>query len=82
MFQDAIKNVEEHLALVRRTVPLRDTDMHTRLILMEQLWANLKGYFEQIAQTGVMAEIQLRAEEERRSLLDRGIAMFRTHGRL
>lgn len=82
MFQAARAHLEEQLAAARQAVPIRDTDMHTRLILMEQMFKNLIGYFEQIAQTGRMAEIQLRQEEERKSLLDRGLAMFRQSGRV
>lgn len=82
MFQAAKTNMEAQLAQVRRSVPISDTDMHTRVILMEQLYANFISYFEQIAQTGRMAEIQLRQEEEKRSMLERGIAMFRTQGRV
>lgn len=82
IFQAARKQLEDQLAQVRRAAPIRDTDLHTRLILMEQLAANFFDYFEQIAQTGRMAEIQLRQEEERKSLIERGIAMFRTHGRV
>ena len=81
LFQEMRKSIEDQLATIRRTVPLRDTDMHTRVILMGQLWDNLTGYFEQLALTGKMAEMKLREEEERRSLMQRGLAMFRTSGR-
>ena len=81
MFQDAKMTIEGQMAHARRAVPLKDTDMHTRLILMEQLWSSLLGYLEQIAVTGRMAEMQLRAEEERRSLLDAGVSWYRKMGR-
>jgi hypothetical protein len=81
IFQAAKHDVEEKLATVRRNVPIRDTEMHTRLILMEQLWANLLGYFEQIAQTGKMAALQLEEQRKKASLLEQGIAMFRNSGR-
>ncbi len=81
LFQDARRNLEEQLAAVRRTVPIRDTDMHTRVILMGQLWDNLVGYLEQWAQTGKFAELQLREKEQQRGLMERGLAMFRTSGR-
>lgn len=82
VFQAAKAHLEGQLAELRKAAPIRDSDIHTRLILMEQLWISLLNYFEQIAQTGRMAEIQLRQEEERKSLIERGIAMFRTHGRV
>lgn len=81
MFQAAKADIEGHLAHARRSVPLKDSDMHTRLIMMEQLWGSLIGYFENIAMTGKMADIQLREAEERRSLLERGVALFRAQGR-
>lgn len=81
IFQDARKNVEEQLATVRRNVPIRDTDMHTRVVLMGQLWDSLTGYLEQLAQTGKMAEIELRQKEWQQKIMERGIAMFRTSGR-
>lgn len=81
IFQAAQKHVEEQLAFIRNRVPIQDTEMHTRVILMGQLWNLLTGYFEQIAQTGQMVQIKLREEEQRRSLIERGIAMFRTSGR-
>ena len=81
IFEEACKNIEGQLAQLRRVVPISDSGMHTRLILMEQLWGNLLGYFEQLAQTGKMARIQLEQEEQKRSLMERGIAMFRTTGR-
>ena len=81
IFVAARKNLEEQLASLRRASPIRDTDMHTRLVLMEQLMGSFFAYFEQLAQTGRMAEMQLRQEEEKRSALDRGLAWFRTSGR-
>ena len=81
VFQAARKNLEEKLAATRRSVPLSDTDMHTRVILLEQLAGHFFDYFEQIAQTGKLAEVQLRKAEEQRSAFERGIALFRTKGR-
>ena len=81
VFEAARKDLEERIAMARRSVPIRDTEMHTRLILMEQLMGQFFGYFEQLAQTGKMAELQLEDERRRRSLMERGIAMFRTSGR-
>ena len=81
MFVAARKDIEAQLAQLRRTVPIRETEMHTRLILMEQLWSNLLGYFEQIAQTGKMAELQIEERRQQQSMLERGLAIFRTGGR-
>lgn len=81
LWQEARADLEGKLATLRRTVPISSTEMHTRLILMEQLKEQFFGYFEQLAQTGRLAEIQLEQERQRRSLVERGIAMFRTTGR-
>lgn len=59
VFREACERIEESLAEQRRRVPMRETDMHTRLILTEQLWSNLKDYLEQTAQTGKFAEFEI-----------------------
>ena len=81
IFVAARRHLEEQLANSRRKVPLRDTDMHTRLILMEQLAGTFFDYFEQLAQTGKMAEMQLREAEEKRSIYEQGLSLFRQRGR-
>lgn len=59
VFREACQHIEQSLSEQRRKVPLRDTDMHTRLILTEQLWLNLKDWLEQTAQTGRFAEFEI-----------------------
>ncbi len=81
LFIEARKNVEEQLASLRRSVPIRETEMHTRLIIMEQLKESFFGFFEQLAQTGRMAELHLQEKERQRSLLERSMLMFKTGGR-
>ncbi len=81
IFVAARANLESQLASLRRSVPIRETEMHTRLILMEQLAQTFFGYFEQLAQTGRLAELQLEEKRKQQSLMERGIAMFRTGGR-
>lgn len=81
LWQEARADLESKLAQLRRTVPISSTEMHTRLILMEQVKEQFFGYFEQMAQTGRMAEIQMEQDRQQRTLIERGIAMFRTGGR-
>lgn len=81
LFLEARKNLEEQLASLRRSVPIRETEMHTRLIIMEQIKENFFGFFDQLAQTGRMAELHLQEKERQRGLLERGLLMFRTAGR-
>lgn len=81
LWQEAKKDVEGKLEYLRRSVPITATDMHTRIILMEQLWGFLTDYFEKIAQTGQIEALRLQEEQRKRSLIEQGIAMFRSGGR-
>jgi hypothetical protein len=81
LFLEARADIENKLQYLRRSVPITSTEMHTRIILMEQLWGFLLDYFEQIAQTGKLEELRLQDEQRKRTLLEQGIAMFRTGGR-
>jgi hypothetical protein len=81
LFVEARKHIEGQLAYLRSTVPISATEMHTRLILMEQLWAMLTGFLEQVMVSGRMAQMTLEQQRQQQSLLERGIAMFRTGGR-
>ncbi len=81
MFEQARGNLVAQLAQMRRQVPVTESIMHTRLILMEQLMGYFFDYFEQIALTGRFAEIKLEEDAKRRTLMEQGIAMFRKMGR-
>lgn len=81
IFQEARRNLEGQLAQLRRDVPIHQTDMHTRLILMEQLSHRFFAFFDQAVQTGGFAQVQLADEERRRSLRDQAVAMFSRIGR-
>lgn len=48
------------------SAPIIDQTLHTRLILMAQLWRAVEQWFEQIAETGKMAEIQIEQEKQKR----------------
>ena len=81
LFQEARKDLEGQMQHLRRTVAISSSEMHTRLILMEQLADRFFGFFEQLAQTGQMAELELAEEERRRGLIERGLLMFQRGGR-
>lgn len=81
MFQEFKKRVEEDLAQLRRGVSIHSTDMHTRLIEMEQIAHRFFGLFEQAIVTGKFAQVKLAEEEKRRSMRDQAIAMFSRIGR-
>ncbi len=59
MWQEAVKHIEQSLAAQRQAVPLRETEMHTRLIIAEQVFVKLQDFFQQIVDTGQMAESTL-----------------------
>jgi len=66
LFKEACEHIERSLQDRRRAVPIGESAMHTRLILTEQLWCNLKDYLTQIAFTGKWAQRQLIEEEQRK----------------
>lgn len=72
IYKEACKLIEEGLAVQRARVPLTETAMHTRLILAEQIWLQLKDHIQQTADTGkwMLVEEQ-RKEREKESLLRR-----------
>lgn len=73
LFIEMRQTIETQLAANRRAAPIRDTDLHTRLIITEQLWGNLLSFFEQVAQTGRMAEVQIQQERSLKERFMRGI---------
>ncbi len=80
-FKEARAHVAETLATARRKAPLTATEMHTRLIMMEQVAAQFFGWFDQCALTGKMAQLQLaQAEQQQKSYLE-GLKSFMTGGR-
>jgi hypothetical protein len=74
MWQEAIRHIDGSLAAQRQAVPLRETEMHTRLIIAEQVFVKLQEFFQQIVDTGQMAEITL---ANKRSALQRMADNFR-----
>lgn len=66
LYKEAWSAAEEALAQQRRKVALKDTDMHTRLIMAEQVLVSVRRYIEDVVNTGKMAEIQLRQNNSAR----------------
>ena len=71
IFQEACAYIEDGLAEQRRRVPMRESEMHTRLILAEQLWVQLKDYIQQVADTGLFAQYEIKQQEQRKSIIER-----------
>jgi hypothetical protein len=74
LFLEVRAHIEGALAEQRRTVPLRETEMHTKLIVTEQCWLNLLDYLQQIVTTGRMAEFTVAQQQ---SKIERLRAAFR-----
>jgi hypothetical protein len=81
IFAEARKDFYDKLEGARRKAPIAATELHSRLILMEQVAGQFFGYFEQLAQTGKFAELHLAQEERRRSLQQTALDMWNRYGR-
>lgn len=68
LWAEACQRIDESLAAQRRSVPLREVEMHTRLIIAEQVWDQFKSFFKEVADSGRFADLQL---QQQRSLKER-----------
>jgi len=66
VFNEAKKHVVDGINYQMSKCPIHDQTMHTRLIMMLQLWQVLEGYLQQVADSGRMADFQLAQQEEQR----------------
>lgn len=72
LFKQAREDLYGKLQSLRRAAQPTQTDLHTKLILMEQLADQFFGYFEQIAQTGLFAkDFMDQAERRNRGFMER-----------
>lgn len=76
IFIEACNKLDAELRLLRERVPMGDTEMHTRIILAEQMHAKVLDYLTAVMSSGEAADLQLR---ERRTLSER-IDYAREHG--
>jgi predicted component of type VI protein secretion system len=60
LYKEAWNATADALTQQRRKVALKDTDMHTRLIMAEQVLDSVRRHIEDAMNTGRMAEIQLK----------------------
>jgi hypothetical protein len=67
VFIAAKQAIAEGIQRQMRSVPLSNQDMHSRLIMLVQVWDQLEKYLEQIKQSGQIAQFQVVQEEERRN---------------
>lgn len=64
LFRAAWQHAEDALREQRLKCPLRDQEMHTRLVMAEQILTSVRRHIETVMQTGKMAELQLTAEKK------------------
>lgn len=76
LFVEACNSLDAELRLMRERVPIRDTDMHTRIILAEQMHAKVLDYLRAVMMGGDAAKLILR---ERETLAER-FNYAREHG--
>lgn len=76
LFVEACNHLDADLRLMRERVPMADRDMHTRIILAEQMQAKILDYLRAVMMSGDAAKLQLR---ERRTFTDR-LEYAREHG--
>lgn len=60
VFKAAWKSAEDSLIAQMQEVKMRDTEMHTRLILALQILSSVRRHIEVTLETGQMAELQLK----------------------
>lgn len=62
IFKEAWKAFEDSLRAQRIKVGIKDTDMHTKLIMAEQTLNVVKKYIEDVMNTGKLADVQLQTK--------------------
>ncbi len=70
VFKDASAAVRSGIVAQMGKVPIKDTEMHTKLILTLQLWDSLEKYLQGIVATGKMAQYQIQQEEKHRNFMN------------
>lgn len=81
LFTDARADFEARLKEARRAAPIGATELHTRLILLEQVGVQFFEYFELAVQTGKLADDQLGHDQRRQQRLAEAFAAFTATGR-
>lgn len=63
VFREACNRIDAELRMLRESVGMKDTDMHSRLILAEQMWGKLLDHLKSIMMSGNYAREQLKLRE-------------------
>jgi hypothetical protein len=65
VFKEACNRIDAELRMLRESVPMRDADMHSRLIIAEQLWGKMLDHLRSLMLKGAYAKDQLKLRETR-----------------
>jgi len=71
VFKDAWRAAEASIVEQMADVKMRDTEMHTRLILALQILNSVRRHIQTVMDTGKMADIQLREPNKLARILGR-----------
>lgn len=71
MVVEALKTIEDGITEAWKDVPLRDVEGREHLHRMLQAKRRFESVFEIVLQEGELASAELRAEEERKSIMTR-----------
>lgn len=63
VFKEACNRIDAELRMLRESVGMKDTDMHSRLILAEQMWGKLLDHLKSIMVSGNFARERLKLKE-------------------
>ncbi len=63
LFIEACNQLDAELRLMRESVPMADRDMHTRIILAEQMQAKILDHLRAVMMSGESSKLQLRERE-------------------
>lgn len=65
LFNEAKRRVIDGIHAKMAIVPLADTAMHTKLIMLLQSWNSLESYLNTVKETGRLAGFQIEDEKKR-----------------
>lgn len=81
LFKAAREDVYGQLRAARIAAPTTSVELHSKLVLMEQVAERFFGYFEQLAQTGKFAALELQQQEQQRRGWAARMRLYATMGR-
>lgn len=67
IFREARTHIANQIQAQMAAAPIGDQALHTRLIMMLQLWNALERWLEQTIQTGTFADVEI---QRRRKVVD------------